>query len=74
MDKPQQGAGASNNSHVDTGEAEQSGQHENKQSRDGLHDPSYQKGGAQGAEAGDGLNADTGTGTDETPDIGRGAD
>jgi len=55
-------------------DTDQGGNPPNDQSRNGLHDPSYQKGGAQGAEKGDGLNGDDGPDTGGTRDVGRGAD
>lgn len=45
-----------------------------KPAPNGLHDKSYQEGGARGAEAGDGLTGDGCTGTDDIQDIGAGAD
>ena len=58
----------------DAVETEQGGHPVDKRGRNGLHDPSYQQGGARGAEKGDGLNGDDGPDTGATRDVGRGAD
>jgi len=55
-------------------DADNADQVKREQGRNGLHDPSYQKGGSQGAEKGDGLNGDDGPDTGDTRDVGRGAD